>query len=118
MKKYVIIAIFLLIIASFGYYKFGLFTGINYFTALSDISKGKVEILTYGFVERTDEELNPIAKQFGFQFKTMAGCVVTQRFINQVDSYNYAVERYLEKRNGENWLGAFNKEVEKELPRK
>ncbi len=117
MKKYLFITILLASLVIFSYYQFGLFTDTNYFTALSDISKGKVEILTYGFVEHTDKEVNPIAKKYGFQFKTLAGCVVTQQLINQVGSYNYAVEQHLNKRNGADWMEAFDEEVSKELQR-
>lgn len=113
MKKIVLFGLGLVIILSIGYYQYGLFTDINYFTARSDIKDGKVEILTYGLQFYDDEEVNEVAAKYGFQYRTLTGCVVTQRFINQVDSYNAAVENHLDDLNGEGWQEDFANDLKK-----
>ena len=113
MKKIILIGLGLVLILSIGYYQYGLFTDINYLTALSDIRNGRVEILTYGLQLYEDDEINEIAVKYGFQYLTIEDCMVTQRFINQVDSYNAAVENHLEDLNGEGWEERFAEELEK-----
>jgi hypothetical protein len=113
MKKIILFGLGLAIFLSIGYYQYGLFTDINYFTARSDIKDGKVEILTYGLQIYDDEEVNEVAAKYEFQYRTLTGRMVTQRFINQVDSYNAAVENYLDDLNGEGWQEEFSKDLEK-----
>ncbi|MFT6865918.1 MAG: hypothetical protein ACJA08_000744 [Cyclobacteriaceae bacterium] len=112
MKKIILIGLTLLGLAILGYYQYGLFTDINYFKARSDISNGKIQILTYGLPYLPDSLVNLVASKYGFQYKIVAGCEVHPRLINQVDSYNSAVESYLDKLNGYGWLDKFTKELD------
>lgn len=112
MKKNSLIGLALMLLLSFGYYQYGLFTEISYVTAWFDIRNGRVEILTYGLAIYNDDEANNVAAKYGFQFRRVAGCVVTQRFINQVDSYNAAVENHLDNVNGTGWEDRFVQELD------
>ena len=115
MKKGITIVIILTLVIGIAYYKYGIFTPINYFQAKADIKNGKIQILTYGLEIYDSEELNEIALEYGFQFKRVEDCTVTDHFINQVDSYNLAVENYLNELNGDQWLERFDKEAENRM---
>ncbi|MEQ8878272.1 MAG: hypothetical protein RLO17_18770 [Cyclobacteriaceae bacterium] len=103
--------IFLIIVSGIAYHEYGIFTDINYFSALNDIDEGKVQILTYGLPIAEKDQIDSVALKYGFSYNQIEDCIVTQRFINQVDSYNSAVSKYLSKINGPDWETRFENDV-------
>lgn len=56
-----------------------------------------------------------IADKWGFDFKSVAGCVVTDHLIDSVKAHNTFVEARLDSLFGADWEERFDLEVEKEL---
>ncbi len=55
--------------------------------------------------------VNPITEKYGFKVKRVAGCEVTKKLIDSVNSNNKKVMDYMNKKQGENWLKNFEKET-------
>ena len=110
-KRLLYIGVLLITFSGIAYYKYGIFTDINYFSALKDIDEGKVQILTYGLPIAKHDQIDSIALKYGFAYHQIEDCTVTQRFINQVDSYNSAVSKHLSKINGSDWETRFENDV-------
>ena len=80
--------------------------------ALKDISEGKVYIYVYGYIikelgtENLDEQIDSLAKVYGFEYK-LGGCYVPP----ERDAYYDEVMNFLEQRNGVGWKKKFDDEV-------
>jgi hypothetical protein len=98
----------------FGYYRFGLFTAYNSYTAQRDLKKGEVKILIYGELFPDEEIENKIAQTFGFRFDRVDDCTINQVLINGVESYNRKVKKHLRKLNGDKWEIKFDEQLLKE----
>lgn len=107
LKKY-IIALFLLFALLFAGYKYGLFCKYNAITAIADIKAGKINLLIFGMPLQYDFLEYRIAEEFGFQYKRVDDCTVTQLKINGIEAYNKKVKKYLSVKLGEDWETEFD----------
>lgn len=77
-------------------YYYGFFTSHNYLTAKRDAFNGNYQILVYGEPSRTylftEEEKFNFKKTYGYQYKRVADCSVSQSEFNGIESYNRVME--------------------------
>ncbi|MBX9449894.1 MAG: hypothetical protein KL787_09340 [Taibaiella sp.] len=57
---------------------------------------------------------NVVAGKWGLEFRAIAGCVVTEEFVDSVDRVNSKTYSILEQKYGKDWQDRFYKEVEEE----
>jgi len=71
-------------------------------------------MLVYGLpdFERQEAEM-VIAKQYGFKFKTVAGCMVSDTFRDSVEINNRKTEDILVQRYGKEWKFRFYADVDR-----
>ncbi|WP_290792358.1 hypothetical protein [Flavihumibacter sp. UBA7668] len=92
---------------------YGLGTAYNYFQAKSDLHNGIVQIVGYGLPLWSSKEAEIDSIQSVYGFKTVEfGCIVTPAELNGIEHYNQTVEDWLNKRNGKDWLRAYEKSVD------
>ncbi|RYE23632.1 MAG: hypothetical protein EOP42_23095 [Sphingobacteriaceae bacterium] len=77
----------------------------------------KLEYLTYGLPRPPDRQNaeSLVAKRWGFSFKTVAGCEVTEKLTDSVAAHNHQIDLILEKKHGKEWYKPFSKLVDAEL---
>jgi hypothetical protein len=115
-KKLLLTGVTLLLIAFIGaflWWRYGLFSPYNYFTANRDIRNGKIRFVTYGLpmFSSKDEAIDSLAAKYGFG-STGIGCTVTEQEINAIATYNNVIENYLQKRNGKDWRAHYQRQVD------
>ncbi|MGC4128941.1 MAG: hypothetical protein QM564_05135 [Bergeyella sp.] len=94
-------------------WQFGFFYRFNYLTAQMDIMRDEARIL---ITEPPILNADPIAQiglneEYGFH-EHYTNCNLTQPEIRGIDSYNSEIEKYLIKRNGENWRKEYQSKLE------
>lgn len=95
----ILIIIFIAVISFFVDFIFGLSTDYNYLTAKKDISKGHIQLISYGLPLF---DVNPISTKYGFK-NIEHGCTATKKEINGIKYYNSTMKTYLTKINGKDW---------------
>ena len=115
-KKILVTSLFLIVITSLiilCWWNFGLFSDYNYFTAKFDIKNGNIKLVSYGLPmpSSKDSEIKMVMKKYGFKASNI-GCIVTKQEINAIETYNHAVQQYLNGKNGKNWSTTYEKEVD------
>ena len=111
MKKKLKIFLLLLLLAIIGFLiniQFGLSTQYNYFSAKSDISKGKIQLISVGTL-MFDE--NIISKKYGFRIVD-EGCGVLLEEENGIKQYNKVVKKFLVDKYGKDWEVKYNAECD------
>lgn len=72
-----------------------------------------IKILVYGLSAPIHSQVASIvAKEYGFSYYTVAGCIVTQELLDSVEVENKKSYEILGKRFGDNWREAFDEKVE------
>lgn len=107
----VIVIILIFIALLYGYFKYGLFTDYNSIRAKRDIKRGNVRILILGESNHNERFENTVARDFGFQYKKVAGNVVDQVLKNGVEQYNKVVAEYMLQTHGTNWEAEFKEKL-------
>lgn len=77
----------------------------------------KPEYLIYGLPQPPDRQNAEaiIASRWGFSFKTVAGCEVSEKLADSVAVHNHKIDLILEKKHGKKWYKPFKKLVDAEL---
>lgn len=71
-----------------------------------------LEIYTYGLPDFDGERARlRVAKRWGFTYRAIAGCVVTQELLDSADQHNQLVETAIAKRHGPDWKVRFEDEA-------
>ena len=116
-KKRILITCSILVltisILTFLWWKYGLFSDYNYFTAKEDIKKGNIRLLYYGLpaITSKDNEMEKVRAKYGFKDFNL-GCGFTDEELRTTNIYNEVMEEYLEKRNGKNWVNNLKRELD------
>lgn len=76
--------------------------------AISDIKKGRVNILTFGLGGQSPEEIK-LCRKYGFR-QIAAGCVVG--YTPDEKEYDDLANQFLNKRNGIGWRASFYRELD------
>ncbi len=79
-------------------------------TAKADLLIGIVKIYHFGLPAVNSNEMNRIAKKYGFEYNFLT-CEVNETLIESVKEYNEVVEKYLSKRNQKGWQEKLKKEI-------
>lgn len=76
----------------------------------------KHTILIYGLPSEPvyTNSKNVVAGKWGLEFRAIAGCVVTEEFVDSVDRVNSKTYSILEEKYGKDWQDRFYEEVEEE----
>jgi hypothetical protein len=86
----------------------------------NNADKGKLEngytFLTYGLpdMERQNSR-NIISKKWGINFKSVAGCMVSEELVDSIKLVNEKVDRNIELKFGKDWNTKFEKEIGEEF---
>lgn len=73
---------------------------------------GPLEIYTYGLADFGGERSRArVARRWGFSYRSIAGCVVTQELLDSADRHNRAVEMAIARQRGADWKARFEAEV-------
>lgn len=73
---------------------------------------GRLEIYTYGLADFGAERSRArVARKWGFSYRSIAGCVVTQELVDTANAHNRAVEAAIARQHGEDWKPRFESEV-------
>ncbi len=77
----------------------------------------KLEYLIFGLPPAADRQNAEaiVADRWGFSFKTVGGCVVTEKLTDSVAEHNHQIDLILERTHGKDWYTPFKKEVDKEM---
>ncbi|MBS7564169.1 hypothetical protein KHS38_07105 [Mucilaginibacter sp. Bleaf8] len=72
---------------------------------------------TYGLPGPAESEnaTSVVAAKWGFGYKSVAGCTVSEKLVDSVQKHNEQVEEGLIKKYGKDWRARFNKEAATEL---
>jgi len=82
-------------------------------TAISNTVDTSLKILTYGLPSKEGTRaMNTVAKQYGFRYYPVAGCIISKSLLDSVNRENKKVYEILEKRFGSNWRSTFSKQVD------
>jgi hypothetical protein len=82
-------------------------------TGKSNITDTSLKILTYGLPSREGTRaMNTVAKQYGFHYYAVAGCIISKSLLDSVNRENKKVYEILEKRFGNNWRSTFAEQVD------
>ncbi|RZL62020.1 MAG: hypothetical protein EOO93_10865 [Pedobacter sp.] len=76
-----------------------------------------LEYLTYGLqreIYRQEAE-QIVAFRLGFKYKSVAGCLVTEKLVDSVKLHNDTVNQILTKMHGHKWKEQFDKAVDSEI---
>ena len=110
-RKKITIGIGILIVGIL-FWQFGLFNRFNYLTAKIDSWRDSVRLVT------TELPMYPcgvpcigLKEKYGFH-ESNVGCVLTGPTIRGIDAYNAEIEKYLNKRNGEDWRKKYQAELD------
>ena len=77
------------------------------------VGDSTLKILTYGLPDFEKEHARFIvSKKYGFKFFAVAGCLVSERLIDSIESQNKIVFAAMENKFGKQWYSKFNAEVE------
>lgn len=94
-----------------------LLTTITPLPGQPDSQNQTVTILEYGF-PRTNDYRNAqatVGERWGIEFRSVAGCMVTQEVIDSVALQNEQSNTFIIEKFGPDWREEFNEEVEEEL---
>lgn len=101
-----------MLIVGIIFWQFGLYNRFNYLTAKIDGWRDSARIVI------TEPPLHPcgvpcigLKEKYGYH-ESNVGCVLTGPEIRGIDSYNIEIEKYLNRRNGENWRKKYNAELD------
>ena len=113
MKKASLIVIILILICSFSYVRF---SPKSDETVKWDKNK-KLEYLIYGksWTLETQSAEDIIAKKWGFRYKAVAGCLVTDKLVNSVQKHNEKVNQAFIAKFGKNWKDLMSKDFNTEF---
>ncbi len=110
-KKKIIIGIGLIFIGIL-FWQYGLFNRFNYLTAKIDSWRESVRLVT------TEPPLYPcgvpcigLKEKYGFH-ESNVGCILNGPTIRGIEAYNAEIEKYLNKRNGEDWRKKYQAELD------
>ncbi len=92
-------------------WRFGFFTRFNYLTAKIDIWRDSPRIASYGLPYPCGVPCIGLKEKYGFH-ESNIGCVVTESQIRGIKSYNTQIEKYLNKRNGNDWREKYQVEMD------
>lgn len=82
-------------------------------TLKSNIADTSLKILTYGLPSKEGTRaMNTVAKQYGFRYYPVAGCVISKSLLDSVNKENKKVYEILEQRFGNNWRLTFAEQVD------
>lgn len=91
------------------------------FISCGEISSNKIDAvrtdslknwLVYGMLESNMDAKNCVAKEYGFKYKPIAGCVINQSVIDSAEIENVKLKKMLCVKYGENWKELFNRKVD------
>lgn len=96
-------------------WQLGFFNRFNYLTAKIDIIREKPRLVTTE-IPLFGSEIDPILykglnEKYGFH-EHYTGCNVTKPQLRGIESYNTQIEKYLIKRNGEDWKTKYQSEID------
>jgi len=110
-RKKITIGIGILIVGIL-FWQFGIFNRFNYLTAKIDSWRDSVRLVT------TEPPMYPcgvpcigLKEKYGFH-ESNVGCVLTGPTIRGINAYNAEIEKYLNKRNGEDWREKYQAELD------
>lgn len=73
----------------------------GYIAARIDVHRGRYQILGYGLADRSRSEYaRCLRERYGIEFRTVAGCVVSDSLISYVDAYHSVVANATYKKFG------------------
>lgn len=80
--------------------------------ATAYLPTGTLEIYTYGLADFGAERSRArVARRWGFSYRSIAGCIVSQELLDTADRHNGAVEAALAQKHGADWEARFETEV-------
>ncbi len=91
-------------------WQFGLFHRFNYLTAKIDILNENPRIVDTGPPMNFGVPVISLNEKYGF-YQHNTHCTGSGAKFNGIDAYNSEVEKYLKKRNGENWRKKYQAEL-------
>lgn len=94
-----------------------LLTAVTPLPGQPDSQNQTVTILEYGFPRANDyrNAQSTVAERWGIEFKSVAGCMVTEHLIDSVKQHNELAHAQIVEKFGQEWRELFDQEVEVEL---
>ena len=85
--------------------------------AQQDIKRGRLELRGYGLpVPWVPTYAHLLKERLGVEYKSVAGCVVTERLVERTDAYNHVMEAEIERRFGADALAKLREEARSTRP--
>jgi hypothetical protein len=113
-KTIVVIPVVMLLFSLFCLFgsffsEYGLFSPYNYFTAKSDLKKGKVQLIRPGLIRgNVEQQERGITCKYGFNYVN-SGCIISDKGYVY---YNAVITKYLTRINSEGWRDRLNRELD------
>ncbi|MFD1616617.1 FEKKY domain-containing protein [Gelatiniphilus marinus] len=94
------------------FWQFGFFTRFNYLTAKIDIIGDTPRYVTVGLpFENYGVPVLSLNEKYGF-YEHFYGCTFSGPQIRGIKAYNTQIEKYLNKRNGNDWRKKYQAELD------
>lgn len=87
--------------------------------AEADLKNGVCKMLTMGHPMEPEyqQRLDETTKMFGYQYISIAGCIVDENIVQYADKYNAVVHKHLTQKIGKDWEACQNIKLEKDWHR-